>query len=290
MTGFGRAVGSSPRYAVEIEVRSLNNRYLKVRTHVPALISVMEGEIENTIRGRLARGAVDIWIKISDVAPAQAYRLDLELVRRYREFAASLAAEFEEAQSLSISDLLMLPGIVTAGGDDLASSDELRSVVTPLVEKALDELESMRLREGAALAEDLRGRADVLEKLTSRIAERAPQVVKDYRDRLLARVRELLAGSPVDLAEENLLREVSVFAERSDISEEMARIESHLDQLRETLAAENEIGRKLEFVAQELQREVNTIGSKANDAEISRLVVDAKGEIDRIREQSQNLE
>ncbi len=290
MTGFGRAAGSSARYAVEIEVRSLNNRYLKVRTHVPSLVSVMEGEIESVIRRRLSRGAVDVWIKVTDIAPAQGYRLDLELARRYQEFANSLAQEFGASSSPSVADLLMLPGVVAAGGDDVAASDELRGLVEPLLEKALDDMEGMRTREGATLAQDISRRGEILSELASKVAKRAPQVVRDYRDRLLARVKELLAGSSVELAGDDLLREASVFAERSDISEEISRIQSHLEQLGETLAAEGEMGRKLEFVAQELQREVNTIGSKANDAEIARLVVDAKGEVDRIREQSANLE
>lgn len=158
------------------------------------------------------------------------------------------------------------------------------------LEAAMNDLEGMRRQEGEALANDVRRRAGILREIAVKIRALTPEVVKGYRDRLLQRVKELLADSGVELAEADLLKEISIFAERSDISEELARIDSHLVQLEEALDSDEDIGRKLEFVAQELHREVNTIGSKANAAAISRLVVDAKGEVDRIREQAANLE
>lgn len=290
MTGFGRAQHSGGRYAIELEVRSLNNRYLKVRIHAPATISILEAEIEDFLRGRLSRGAVDVWVTITDLSPAEGYKLDPEVVRKYREFAALLSSEMGIQGHVQASDYLLLPGVVSAKGQDSDIVDQLRPVVMEVVDAALSDLAKMRVREGQALAEDIRKRAGVLGEIAARVARRAPAVVVDYRDRLLARVKELLAGSGVDIAREDLLREVSIFADRSDISEELARIASHLEQVIEALDGNDEVGRKLEFVAQELQREVNTIGSKANDTEISRLVVDAKGEVERIREQAANLE
>jgi len=290
MTGFGAAGDASGRYAVEVEVRSLNNRYLKIRTRTPGMVSTLEPELEAIIRRRLSRGTVDVWIKITDTEPAAAYRIDMDLVRRYREFAAELGGELGVDGRLSVADYLNLPGVVTDSGCESEAAEELEHLVKAQLSKALDEVEKMREQEGAALAEDIARRARVLGELAGRMAARTGDVVTDYRDRLLARIDELLAGTTVEIAEENVLREVSIFAERSDVSEELARIESHLAQIEEILHSDADVGRKLEFVAQELHREINTIGSKANDADISRLVVEAKSEIDRIREQAQNLE
>lgn len=290
MTGFGAGKPSGERYAVETEVRSLNNRYLKVRVHTPGVISILEAEIENFIRGKLSRGAVDVWIKVTDIAPADAFGLDMDIVRRYRDFAATLAEEMGIEGGLTLSDYLSLPGVISTVGEQSGMVEVLRPLVIKSLEDAMSDLERMRLEEGRLLAEDIAKRASIIAEKAALISKRSPEVVKSYRDRLLSRVKELLAGSGVEIAEADLLKEISVFAERSDISEELARIESHIKQLTSTLESGAEMGRKLEFVAQELQREVNTIGSKANDAGISRLVVDAKGEVDKIREQAANLE
>lgn len=290
MTGFGTATGITGRWAVELEVRSLNNRYMKVRTHVPGLISTSEGELESVIRKRFSRGTVDLWIKISDIAPARAYQVDMELARRYREFAGKLGSEFDAGGKLTIADYLSLPGVVSSACESSLERDELMAKVRELLEEALDSVEKMRAREGEALAEKIGGSGRALGELGEKIAGHSGDVVTHYRDRLLARVNELLPSGGLAINEEHMLREISIFAERSDISEELARIESHLDQLAETLSADGDAGRKLEFVAQELHREINTIGSKANDAEISRLVVDAKCEVDKIREQAANIE
>lgn len=290
MTGFGTASGSKGRYAVEVEVRSLNNRYLKIRTRTPGMISSLEPELERIVRKRLSRGAVDVWIKVNDVEPAAGYRIDMNLVRRYHEFAQELSRELGTSDQPRLADYLNLPGVIADRSDAPEAVDELKALVEEQMRRALDEVEKMRVQEGEALAADIGGRARVLGELAGRISQRTGAVVQSYRDRLLSRIAELLAGSTVEITEEHILREVSIFAERSDISEELARIESHLAQLEGTLKSDAEIGRKLEFVAQELHREINTIGAKANDAEISRLVVDAKSEIDRIREQAQNFE
>lgn len=289
MTGFGRRSKSTERWEVEVEARSLNNRYLKVRTHCSPVVVALDGDIEVVVRKRLSRGAVDIWVKVTDVAPAQAYGVDMELARRYSEFASALGGELGIEGKPGVADYMALPGVVSTGGDKAETLEELRPLVMGLLEETLSDLEEMRRQEGGTLAEDIRKRSGIIGALAKEISNLAPGVVQRYRDRLLARVRQLVDGSGVEIAEESVLREISIFAERSDISEELARIESHIEQLDETLGG-GEIGRKLEFVAQELQREVNTIGSKANDAAISRLVVDAKGEIDKIREQSANLE
>lgn len=290
MTGFGRASQTTGRFAADIEIRSLNNRFLKVRIHAPTCVSMLEAEIEDFIRSRLSRGAVDIWVTITDIAPAEGYRLDMAVVRKYQEFAATLKNELGVTGSLSLAEYLSLPGIVANQGDEIEAADSLKAVTMDLLEKALADLDKMRLREGKALAEDIRKRALAIGGVAVKVQERVPNVLVAYRDRLLARVKELLAGCGVEMSRDDILKEVSIFAERSDISEELARIDSHVKQMSEVLDGDGEIGRKLEFVAQELHREVNTIGSKANDPLISRLVVDAKGEVDRIREQAANLE
>ncbi len=290
MTGFGTAGRTSGRYGVEVEVRSLNNRYLKIRTRTPGMISAMEPELEAIIRRRLSRGAVDVWIKITDIEPAEGYRIDMDLVRRYHDFAERLARELDVGGALGVADYLNLPGVVADRSDEAEVEEDLKALLSSELERALDQVEKMRIQEGMALSEDIARRGRLLGDIAGKISRRAGPVVETYRDRLVSRVNDLLSGANIEIAEENILREVSIFAERSDISEEIARIDSHLVQLLEMLEGEGDVGRKLEFVAQELQREINTIGSKASDAEISRLVVDAKGEIDRIREQAQNLE
>jgi len=289
MTGFGRSQYSGKRYAVELEIRSLNNRFLKVRIHAPSTISILEAEIEDFLRTKLSRGAVDVWIRVTDINPAEAYRLDMEVVRKYREFAASLSSGMGIHGSLDVSDYMALPGVVAPDSQDSDIVDQLRPVTMELVEKGLEALGKMREKEGDALAADIRSRAKVLAEVVAKIKQRVPAFLSAYRDRLLSRIRELLSGSGVEIGRDDLVKEVAIFAERSDVSEELARIDSHLAQLLDALSGD-EIGRKLEFVAQELHREVNTIGSKSGDPETSRLVVEAKGEVDRIREQAANLE
>lgn len=286
MTGFGHSSLQTPIAHVSAELKSVNNRYLKLALRLPDSIARFEADIERVVRSRVARGAVQGTIRVRFHSGQTDHQLDLQVLRGYQDQLSTVVSSAD----VSLSALLALPGVVIETEVD----DAQLSAVWPDVERCLndtlDQFEDFRRREGQSMREDLSLQCDVIAQHLQSVTALAPAVVVEYRDKLLDRVRRLIGDLNVSLTESDLIREMAVFADRCDINEEITRLKSHIEQFRRLLAADSSQGRKLEFISQEMFREINTIGSKANSTSISHCVVDMKAAIERIREVLQNVE
>jgi uncharacterized protein (TIGR00255 family) len=288
MTGFGSARFDDGHVHVSAEIRAVNNRYLKVTTKCPDPYNIFETEIERLVRAQIRRGTVQVMLRVYRESAPEDFRLSQTAVRSYLEQLSPLV------QTVNSNDLLghilTLPGVVLDAGLQGSDPMELWPQVGPVVQQALDSLQRMRVQEGQAMRLELLDNCTVIRENLEKVAEMAPRVVEAYRDRLHERVRSLLAQMDIEVNRADLIREVSIFAERSDVAEEVVRLRSHLDQFAQALDSPESNGRKLDFLTQEMFREANTIGSKASDVEISRHTVEIKGAIEKIREMTQNVE
>lgn len=290
MTGFGEARGQAQGIAVSVEVRTINNRHFKLGYRSSDGYASLEPEIENVVRQAMRRGTVQVNLRVERPTAAENYRINTSVVENYRWQIDALNGRNNWADNVGLEVLLQLPGAID---EQVRSNVEPREdwpTIEPVLKEALAAVNKMRLDEGQALLKDLAANGHTVEQFLAKIAKRAPEVSTSYRERLQQRVNKSLNELNVTVEPADLLREVSLFVDRSDISEEAVRLRSHLQQFAEALQLEESSGRKLEFIVQEMGREVNTIGSKANDAEISRYVVEIKGALERIREQIQNVE
>ncbi len=289
MTGFGEARTEEGGQTYHLEIRSFNQRYLKTAIYLPEDCAYLETDIDRKLRARITRGSVTLRLYVRSTGALAAETLNTAAVTAYVEqLRAALPADARV--TIDVAALLSLPGVCAPPDVTPEEREHRTALVRELAEAGLERLIGMRTAEGAALAADLRQHCGLIRQCLDRVKLRAPNVVAEYRDRLQARVAELLAGSNVRLAAEDLLKEVSIYAERSDISEELSRLAGHLDQFERHMAAPEPAGRKLEFIAQEMLREANTMGSKTGDAEIAREIIEIKSAIDRIKEQVQNAE
>ncbi len=292
MTGFGAARFQDKKRSIEVEVRTVNNRHLKLSIKLSEPYGALEAELEHLVREKVRRGSVQINVRVDRPRQAEDYRLNTVALRSYRDQLRELLGTGLGAgeSAVGLSALLGLPGVVeevrTNAGDPHDDWPEIARVVTA----ALGELEAARAREGQAMAEELRALGGEVESGLGRIADRGPLVVQAYQKRLVERIAALVQDQGVTVEPKDLVREVAILADRSDISEEIVRLRAHLLQYHELLRDPESAGRKLEFVAQEIGREINTVGSKAGDVEISRNVVEIKGVLERIRELVQNVE
>jgi len=290
MTGYGRAEAVLDGQKFSVEVKSLNHRFLEISLRLPAMLSALEMEIKKKIAELLLRGKIDVTIRREaqgDAENGHALVLNLPLARNYFAVLSQLK------QSLNLKDEISLEMIASQKDVFLTaeSPQDMASLwkgLMLILDEALAGMMEMRRREGESLSQDLSARLEVMAKRLNEIEEMAPQVVLEYQKRLSERVRELTGGLVVD--ETRLSQEVAILAEKSDITEEIVRLRSHLGQFLEMLDGEEAIGRKVDFLIQEMNREVNTIGSKSSDAHISRQVIEMKSELAKLREQVQNLE
>jgi len=289
MTGFGDARRQEGGRAIAVEVRTVNNRFLKVSVRLPDVYGAFESDIEKLVRGSIARGTVNISIRLERLAEAGRYRLDDDMLARYAEQSQAAAAR-HGLPLQGLGPLLTLPGVVVERGDRGEDASADWPSVEAAVSEAIRKLDAFRRAEGASMAEELRANIAAIETELHAIAEQAPVVVKEFRDKLRDRVAELLRGTEATVGDADLIREVSMFAERADINEEITRLRSHLGQFRAFLDDKQSQGRKLDFLTQELFREVNTIGSKANNVAIAHRVVEMKAAVEKIREILQNIE
>jgi uncharacterized protein (TIGR00255 family) len=287
MTGFGAATVEADGLVVGVEVRSVNHRFLQVKVRLPSDLAELEGEVEARVKEHLERGSVNVSVAIERKDAAAHVRVDGELVARYRSELAKLASAVGATGELSLAQWAALPGVFQSSAPSLEVDDSRRPIVRA-TDAALAALVAMREAEGRALAKDLEKNTGVLEKLVARIAKRAPTVVKRLQTELARRVAELAGRTAIEPAE--LAREIALLADKADVAEELSRLASHLEQLRASFGAKDGVGRKLDFLVQEVFREVNTIGSKCADAQIAHWVVDAKTAVERLREQVQNVE
>ena len=290
MTGFGEARHQENGVTVAVELRTINSRYFKISYRSSEGYNSLEPQIEGLVRDRIKRGTVQVNVRVDRPVSPDAYRLNTAVLMAYWRQLNELPAEWNLPRASTLGQLLGLPGIVNEQPWEATRAQEDWPLISRTIEAAMHNLSHMREEEGRAMASDLAANCRAIAGELEAIAERAPLMVETYRNRLEERLKKLLAEQSVTLEPADLIREVSIFAERSDISEEIVRLRSHLEQFGTIMSLAESSGRKLEFLIQEMFREVNTIGSKSTDVEIARHVIEIKTAIERLREMIQNVE
>ncbi len=288
MTGYGEARALYDRWSVEVEVRTVNNRHLKLHAKISEPYSALEPELEKLVRESVRRGTVQLSIRVDRPRVADDYRLNAVALASYRDQLRELFPPQSDADLMKA--VMQLPGIVSERKPSAIDPRDDWPLLAKLVAEALDRLQTSRADEGRAMATELRSLADGIAAHLNAVASRGPGLVAAYQERLLERIAALVADKGVTIEPRDVIREVAVFADRADIAEEVVRLRAHLDQFNAVLDEPESSGRKLEFVVQEMGRETNTIGSKANDVAITRAVVEMKGLIEKIRELILNVE
>jgi uncharacterized protein (TIGR00255 family) len=289
MTGFGDASAERDGTHYSLEVRSLNNRFFKPVIKLPDTISGLEPELETMLREKLGRGSITFILKLRSDSAEAAYHINVLALQTYLGQLQQIK-DLEKYVRIDLASLVQLPGVCQEPRDDTDEMERHGDTVRELATKAISKLDAMRRKEGEALFRDLMKHTTVISESLKEIAERAPLVVQDYHRRLLLRINQLLNSAELKVNEADVIKEVAVFAERADIAEEIQRLTQHLEAFESACRTGEHAGRKLDFIAQEMLREANTIASKANDATIARHIVEIKGAIDRVKEQVQNVE
>ena len=287
MTGYGRGLICEDGREMTVEVKSVNHRFLDISFRLARPIAFLDDAVRAGVAARLARGHVDVFVNyLNHREDAHQVRVDTQLAKAYQQAAFELSETLGVKNDLPLSEYMRMPDVLTVEASE-EDQDVVRALFLRALNLALDELIAMRGREGNSLRGDMLTKLDAIDALRGKIALRAPMVVEEYRAKLSQRLSALLSG---EIDEARFATEVAIFADRAAIDEELVRMNSHIAQLRATVELSEPVGRKLDFLVQELNREVNTIGSKASDAEIAGCVVAAKGEIEKLREQVQNIE
>ncbi len=288
MTGFGEGSASSSGICVVVEISSVNRKQLDINISLPRNLVTLDAKLQGMVREEFTRGRVSGIVRVEATDGfAGTVSIDEKLAKQYVQGLRKTAGKLKLNDDLGAEALTRIPGIVTVDQTNL-DVDHVSSVLEKALKAALRGLAKMRLAEGKTLEGDLRARIGLLDGMVSAIGKMAPSVVAAYREKLHQRLQE--AGLEGLAADDRVIREVALFADRCDISEELVRLKSHLKQVRQLLRSTEPVGRTLDFLCQELFREINTVGSKANEVEITRYVVDFKTELERIREQVQNIE
>lgn len=288
MTGFGRGEYKGEGQEFLVEIKTVNHRYSDIYLKLPRQISFLEEKVRETVNKSIARGKIDVYVSYDEYGEdSKIVLLDEPLAKAYIKSVETLRDKFNLKDDISVSLIAKFPDILKVEKTEADEDKTWRGLKTAL-DNALDSLVRMREIEGEGLKNDILERASYIQQIVRSMEGRAPEVVKEYKQRLENRIKELLDQQVVD--ESRLAMEVAIFADRCSIDEELVRLNSHIKQLKETLCMEQPVGRKLDFLVQEMNREVNTIGSKSNDLEITKNVVEIKSEIEKIREQVQNIE
>jgi uncharacterized protein (TIGR00255 family) len=290
MTGHGESHVQRDGLGVTVELRTINSRFLKITTRASEGFGSLEPQIETTLRGRIRRGTLQAVVRVVREATADDYQVNVRVLDGYRRQLDALRRQWNLSGETSLESMLLLPGAVDTDLEARLDTEHSWPVVAEALEAAVENLDRMRAEEGRAMAADLRANCRAAGGWLEQIRRRAPLVIETYRNRLGDRIRKVLEEYQVTLEPGDLVREASLFAERSDISEEIVRLASHLEQFESIMELPESSGRKLEFLIQEMFREANTIGSKSYDVEIARLVIEIKTCIERLREMIQNVE
>lgn len=288
MTGFGKGQAATGELSLTVEIKSVNHRYGDIAVKASRSMTALEGEIRKRVAGRLKRGRIDVYISLESLADGDKVPVfNRLLAESYLRLFAEMEQEYDLQGGVSLSLLAAQRDVISLQETEPAE-EKVRSCLDEALDKALDALERMRMAEGDATGRDMAARLDLLEELLEAARQRAPLVPQEWRIKLQERLARLETGFEVD--PQRLAQEVALFADRCDISEELARFKSHLEQFRGLFASEEPVGRQMDFLVQELNREANTMGSKSNDVELTRQVVAIKAELEKIREQVQNIE
>jgi uncharacterized protein (TIGR00255 family) len=290
MTGFARVCRDINGISYAVEIRTVNNRYFKPSIRMPEAAGFLEQEIEKLLRQNIYRGAINYLLRYKNVSGEPMYEIDSAALKTYIEKLNALQCSSTSQCNINLADLLLLPGVVRPQEPENEKAQQVRQAVFEVTGQAIEQLKKMRAQEGQSLAQDLKQQCDRIKGLLEDIQSRAKLVINEYQNRLAARVKELLASSRLEIDKDMLAREVAMFADRSDIGEEIIRLGSHLEQFLVNCQTGDYAGRKLDFISQEMLREANTIASKASDAKICLDVVEIKSCIERIKEQVQNVE
>ena len=288
MTGYGRAVETVNGREFTVELRSVNNRYLDCSVKMPRMVSFAEDAVKQAVKTAISRGKVDVFITIKAEGEVDTkITLNAGVLQGYLDAMHKMVEEYGVKDDLSVSTVSRLPEIFTVEKPEV-DEDQLKADLLQVVDKALEGYNAMREKEGAALDADLRSRGNTILELVSQVEAGNAQTVIDYRARLENKLKEGLANTAID--ESRILTEAAIFADKVAVDEETVRLRSHLEQMNQMLTAGGAMGRKLDFLLQEMNREANTIGSKCTDVRLARIVVDIKAELEKIREQTQNIE
>ena len=288
MTGYGSAKGMAAGISLGVELKSVNNRYLDVSVKLPRTLLFAEEPIRSAVAKHISRGKVDVYITAdASTSDSMEVRVNSALLRGYIDALTAVKDEFGLTDDMSLMNLCRLPDVLSTERREL-DADELMSGLLEILEEALKGYDAMREREGAKLRDDVLGRLNTIERLTAAVEEKSPETVAEYRARLEQKLRETLEGLPYDDA--RVLTECAIFADHIAVDEETVRLRSHISQMRSMASGDSPIGRKMDFLIQEMNRESNTIGSKCQSSDIARVVIDLKAELEKIREQIQNVE
>lgn len=288
MTGYGSAKGSVEGQEITVELKSVNNRYLDCSVRLPRNFLFAEDTVKQAVSAGVSRGKVDVFVSAqASQDSGTVVSVNEELARGYRDAVARIAETLGLESGLNAFSLARFPDVLTVERREL-DKEKAAAALSEITAKAVEEFNAMREREGERLRRDMLGKLETIEGLVSVVEERSPQTVKEYRERLEARLRDILADRSLD--EQRVITEAAIFADRTAVDEETVRLRSHIAQFRTMLEEGSPIGRKMDFLVQEFNRESNTIGSKCSDASLAKVVVDLKSEIEKIREQLQNVE
>ena len=288
MTGFGRCEVQEAERKITVEMKSVNHRYLDVAIKMPKKLNFFEAAIRNELKNYIQRGKVDIFIAYEDYTDTNVcVKYNKELAAEYMGYLNQMAEDFQMDNDVRVSTLSRYPEVLTME-EQTIDEEKLWQLLSKAIKGAAEGFVNTRIKEGENLREDLIGKLDGMLKLVDFITERSPQIIAEYKQKLEDKVKELLEDAKVD--ENRLLMEVTIFADRVCVDEELVRLRSHIETTRDTLLKGGSIGRKLDFIAQEMNREANTILSKSNDLEISNHAIELKTEIEKVREQIQNIE
>ena len=288
MTGYGRAVETVNGREFTVEIRSVNNRYLDCTVKLPRSFSFAEEAVKAAVKAAVSRGKVDVYISVRSETEADVQvTLNKPVLEGYLAAMRQMVAEYGVKDDISVSALSRMNDIFVVDKPK-ADEDQLKADLLSVVDKALTAYDAMRITEGLALENDLRSRANTILELVAQVEEQNPKTVSEYRKRLEEKMREVLESKSID--ESRILTEAAIFADKVAVDEETVRLRSHLEQMDEMLRGNGGIGRKLDFLLQEMNREANTTGSKCSDVKVARIVVDIKAELEKIREQTQNIE
>lgn len=288
MTGFGRGHQVLNGRDITVEIRAVNHRYYEFSARIPRSLGYAEERLKSLLQGRINRGKVEVSVLLSNVGAAdEQITINREIVKEYVDALRSVKDEFGLCDDLSLSNVLRIPDAFTVVKTE-TDEEQLWEDIRAVAEEALSHFIAMREAEGERMKQDVMSRLDKIEEWVGIVEARSPQVVEDYRRRLYDKMCEVLSTSNID--ENRILLEAGIFSEKTAVDEETVRLRSHIAQFRTMLDSAEPVGRKLDFLVQEMNRETNTIGSKVQDIEVTRIVVDQKSEIEKIREQIQNIE
>jgi len=288
MTGFGRGDGETTLGKVFVETRTVNHRYCDINVKVPKRLTLFENRMKEMIRAQVSRGRIDLFLKLDNLGEENAHlNVDLHLAKEYYQALQSLKKRLRLKDRITLGLVAGAKDVITAK-EETGDLEPLWQEILPILKRSLQDLDKMKRSEGETLAKDLRQRLERVTQQLKKIKQLSPFGLDAYRNRLHDRVRAFLQGNDVDPS--RFQQEIALLAERTDITEEIVRTESHLTQFLALFGAEEAVGRKMDFLLQEMFREVNTVSAKANDAEISQRVVEIKAELEKIREQVQNIE